>query len=71
MDRDVLERALYMTMQKRIGEYFLDISKLIFGGVVVGTILRIDFLPKNGILITGILTVFIFSWLGFFLIKER
>ncbi len=60
-----------MTIKKRIGEYFLDISKLIFGGVVVGTILRIDFLPKNGILITGILTVLIFSWFGFFLIKER
>ncbi len=60
-----------MTMRKRIGEYFLDVSKLVLGGAVLSTVLKMESVSKSGILITSIAIVVVLSSLGFFLISEE
>ena len=68
MDRDILRKG---AMRIKIGEYLLDVSKLVFGGSVLSTVLEIDNLSKGGILITSIGAVLFLALLGFFLIKEE
>ncbi len=50
----------YSAMKEKIADYLLDISKLIFAGIVLSTILQIDGVSKWAILLTGTYaTVFI------------
>ena len=51
-----------MVMRKRVGEYLLDVSKLIFGGAVLSTVLKMESVSKSGILIVGIVTLI--AWAG-------
>ena len=57
-------------LRAKIGDYLVDVSKLIFGGVVLSTILNIQSVPKGSILIVGGLATVIFAVFGFYLIKE-
>jgi len=59
------------SLRAKIGDYLVDVSKLIFGGVVLSTILNIQSVPKGSILIAGGLATIIFAVLGFYLIKEK
>jgi len=59
------------SLRTKIGDYFVDVSKLIFGGVVLSTILNIQSVPKGSILIVGGLATIIFAFWGFYLIKEK
>ena len=54
---------------KELGKYFVDISKLVLGGVVLATVLKIENFPKIVVIVTGILASLIFSILGFIIIK--
>ncbi len=58
-------------MRKQIGDYFIDVSKLVFGGVVLSTVLDIDSVPKMSILIIGICATVLLAIFGFLLIKEK
>jgi len=60
-----------MTMKKRVGEYFLDVSKLVFGGAVLNSVLKMESVPKNDILTISIAGVLALASLGFFLTKEN
>ena len=51
--------------------YLLDISKLIFAGVVLSAILQIDGVSKTAILLSGISAIIIFALIWFLLIKGK
>ena len=57
-------------MKDRIGNYLLDISKLIFAGMVLGVILDIGGVSKTAVLITGVWTTIVFALIGFALTKK-
>ena len=57
-------------MKNRIGNYLLDISKLIFAGVVLGAILDIDGIFQTAVLIAGVMTTVVFALVGFALTKK-
>ena len=57
-------------MKDRIGNYLLDISKLIFAGMVLGVILDIGGVSKTAVLITGVWATIVFALIGFALIKK-
>ena len=55
---------------KELGKYFVDISKLVFGGVVLSTILKIDNVDKWLVLILGVTATTVFGFAGFYLMKK-
>lgn len=57
-------------MRKQIGEYFIDISKLTFGGVVLSVILEISN-DKLLVLIIGGTTTMLLAVLGLILTNKR
>ena len=57
-------------MKDRIGNYLLDISKLIFAGMVLGVILDMGEISKIAVLITGVWATIVFALIGFALIKK-
>ena len=57
-------------MKYRIGNYLLDISKLIFAGVVLGAMLDIEGISHTAVLIAGVMTTFVFALVGFALTKK-
>ena len=58
-------------MMQEYGTYFLDMSKLIFGGIILAGIMNVGF--NNAVLFSvGGLFVFIFAYYGFyFYLKSR
>ena len=57
-------------MKDKIGNYLLDISKLIFAGVVLGVILDIGGVSQIAVLVSGVMTTIIFAMAGFALTKK-
>jgi hypothetical protein len=55
-------------MRKSIGSYLLDISKLIFAGVVLSTVLKIEDVSRISVLISGTIATVTFAITGFLLI---
>ena len=55
---------------KEFGKYFLDISKLIFGGVVLATILKIENINRVLVLALGACAALFFAWYGFRNLKK-
>ena len=49
------------------GEYMLDVSKLVFGGVVLVVILQIESLSNVVLLITGLLATVLTATFGMYL----
>ena len=56
---------------KELGKYFLDISKLIFGGIVIASVIEIENVSKYGLLMVGILITSIFAFVGFRILKRK
>ncbi|HNR18426.1 MAG: ABC transporter permease [Bacteroidetes bacterium] len=56
---------------KELGKYFLDISKLIFGGIVIASVIEIENVSKYGLLLIGILITGIFATVGFRILKRK
>lgn len=56
-------------MKTELGKYFIDISKLVFGGVVLSQVLNIS---QNKILIIalGLMASIIFALIGFMILKK-
>jgi hypothetical protein len=57
-------------MRKEVCKHFIDLSKLIFGGVVLSSILQVEDVSKMYILILGALTALLAVTGGFYLIKS-
>ncbi len=58
-------------MKDKIANYLLDISKLIFAGVVLSTILQVEGVSKLAILLVGIYATIIFAGIAFILMRKR
>ena len=56
---------------KEVGKYFLDISKLIFGGIVIASIIRIENVSRFGLLMVGVVVTTIFAWIGFRILNRK
>lgn len=67
-------RAIFDKVKKKqkfkdeLGNYFIEISKLIFGGIVLGTVLNLDSIHKPFLLLWGLLVTLLFLIFGFVLI---
>ena len=58
------------TLKEDVGKYLLDLSKLVFAGIVLGTVLRYE-LPRELLLTTGIATVILFLIVGLIILGIR
>ena len=56
---------------KELGKYFIDISKLVFGGVVLSSILQIEGLSKVVVLVFGFIVTFSLAVLGFLIYRIK
>lgn len=57
-------------MKEELGKYFIDISKLIFGGVVLSQVINITE-NKYIVLILGLMAAILFAIIGFGFIKPK
>ncbi len=57
-------------MKQNVGEYLLDISKLVFAGVALSAILDIDGISKVAVLFAGVSATITIALIGFTLIRE-
>ncbi|MEO8146448.1 MAG: DUF6722 family protein [Bacteroidia bacterium] len=59
--------------RNEIGKYLLDISKLVFGGVVLASVIQIEDVSRIGILSIGVIVTLAFALAGFrfFNIKNK
>ncbi len=58
-------------MRKEIGNYFIDISKLVFGGVVLSAVFDIQAFSKYLVILSGIVATLVFAAIGFILLKKH
>lgn len=58
-------------MEDKIADYLLDISKLIFAGMVLGTVLQVEGLSKTTTLFTGISATVFTAFLAMAIIAMR
>ena len=56
---------------KEVGKYWLDLSKLIFGGVVLVSIIKIEDVSRYLILLVGIIVSAIVAYFGFKILKPK
>ena len=56
---------------KEVGKYFLDISKLIFGGIVIASIIKVENVSRYELLLIGIVVTSIFGWVGFRILRRK
>lgn len=56
--------------KKEIGKFFIDIAKLLFGGLVLATILKIDNVSKTWLVIVGLIVLSFFAITGFWIINS-
>ncbi len=57
--------------RKEIAKYFIDISKLIFGGVVLASIIKIDDVSKVTVSMIGLLVTILLALIGFIILKQK
>jgi len=57
-------------MKKELGNYFIDISKLVFGGSVLSAILEIKDVSNLLVLTLGATATIVFAVLGFLILKN-
>ena len=56
---------------KEFGKYFLDIYKLIFVGIVIASIIKIENVSRYGLLMVGVMVTSIFALIGFRILKRK
>jgi len=70
-EQGVQVMAARKNLREKIGDYFLDVSKLVFAGVVLSTVLSFDNFPKLAILLAGLVATITTALLGLFIEKEE
>lgn len=58
-------------IRKEFGKFFIDIAKLVFGGVVLASIIKIENISRVWILLLGISATSLFALIGFFILKNK
>lgn len=58
-------------IRKEFGKFFIDIAKLVFGGVVLASIIKIENISKIWIFLLGISATILFAFIGFFILKNK
>lgn len=58
-----------MVIREKVGDYFMDLSKLIFGGVVLSAIINLNADNLINILVYGILSTLFFGLIGYIVYK--
>ena len=56
---------------KEVGKYIIDLSKLIFGGVVLASIIKIEDISRYLILLVGIIISAVAAYFGFQILKVK
>ncbi|MCS2893040.1 MULTISPECIES: DUF6722 family protein [Parabacteroides] len=60
-----------VVINEKLGDFFIDIAKLVFAGVVLSTLLDME-VDKQSVLLLGIFTTIVLVRLGFiFYTKKR
>lgn len=59
-----------VVINEKLGDFFIDIAKLIFAGVVLSTLLDMD-VDKQTVLSSGVLTTVIFVIAGFLFYSKK
>jgi len=57
-------------VKKEMGKHCLDLAKVLFGGMVLATVMNIENISKIMLIIGGILATLLFTWIGYTLIKN-
>ena len=57
--------------KKEIGKYLVDVSKLVFGGMVLASVLQLSDLTKTGLMLLGISVTILLAVAGFNLINKN
>ena len=58
-------------IKKELAKFFIDVAKLIFGGVVVASIIKIEDVSRIWVLATGLLGTLGFALIGFLILKKK
>jgi hypothetical protein len=58
-------------IKKELGKYFLDVSKLVLGGVVLSSVLNIGGLNKLLLILIGTFTALILLIVGLYILKTN
>lgn len=59
-----------VVINEKLGDFFVDIAKLVFAGVVLSTLLDME-VDRQSVLLLGISTTIVFVKLGFIFYKKR
>ena len=58
-------------INEKLGDFFIDIAKLVFAGVVLSTLLDME-VDKQSVLLLGVFTTVVFVKIGFrFYMKKK
>ena len=58
-------------LRKEIGKFFVDVAKLLIGGAVLSSVLKIQGLSSTGVMIVGTAVAIIFAILGFSIMSMK
>lgn len=67
-------RKIYMDengFNKELGKYLLDVSKLVFGGTVLASILKIENINYLLVIISGFTITIFLAYIGFIILKGK
>ena len=64
-----MKPAVQLRDLRELGKLFIDVSKLAFGSLVLGTVIRQD-IPHNAVFILGIIFSVIVAFVGIFLARK-
>lgn len=59
-----------VVINEKLGDFFIDIAKLVFAGVVLSTLLDME-VDKQTVLSSGVLTTIIFVTTGFMFYSKK
>ncbi len=57
--------------KEKLGDYLIDISKLIFGGAILGSVINIPTLPKITLILVGFLLSLFLLIIGLLIFNKK
>ena len=68
---NIISLMIRKETKKEIGKYLTDVSKLIFGGMVLASVIKIDNVSKFSVMLIGVLVTIVFGIAGFYFIDKN
>jgi len=65
-----MENLKITTFKEDVGKLLLDLGKLVFGGIVLGSLLQGGY-PQKVLLISGLVTAIVFCVWGLLFVNKR